>query len=160
MKRIIYAVLAIAAVAGLIAITNNNEKESAVLSEQKPDAAAQQSAEEKKKTEEAAKLAAETFSYTSQPGDSYSLMARKSIQNFLAENKMTLTNAQILFAETNLTQLAKSPYLEVGQKVRVAKSTLKEWTEKAKNLTKEQEARWNVYAQYANFDTSRVGLNK
>lgn len=161
MKRIIYAVLAIAAIAGLIAVTNNNEKESAVLTEQKPDTTtSQQTEEEKKKAEEAAKLAAENFTYVSQPGDSYSLMARKSIQNFAAENKLTLTNAQIIFAETNLTQLAQSPYLEIGQKVSVAKSTLKEWTEKAKALTKDQEARWNVYAQFANFNTSSVGVAK
>lgn len=158
-KRIIYAVLAVAVVAGIIVASNGNEKESAVLTEQKPDTTTQQ-AEEQKKKEEEAKLAAENFMYTAQSGDSYSLMARKAVQSYLAETKTTLTNAQIIFAETNLTQLAKSPFLEVNQKVSIAKSTLKEWSEKARSLTKDQESLWNVYAQYANFDTSAVGVAK
>lgn len=160
MKRIIYAVLAIAVVAGIIVASNGNEKESAVLTEQKPDTTTAQQTEEQKKKDEEAKLAAENFIYTAQSGDSYSLMARKAVQSYLAETKTTLTNAQIIFAETNLTQLAKSPFLEVNQKVTIAKSTLKEWSEKARSLTKDQESLWNVYAQYANFDTSAVGVAK
>jgi hypothetical protein len=159
-KRIIYAVLAIAVVAGIIVASNGNEKESAVLTEQKPDTTTAQQTEEQKKKEEEAKLAAENFIYTAQSGDSYSLMARKAVQSYLAETKTTLTNAQIIFAETNLTQLAKSPFLEVNQKVTIAKDTLKEWSEKARSLTKDQESLWNVYAQYANFDTSAVGVAK
>lgn len=160
MKRIIYAIIAIAAITGIIAATNNNENKSAILTETKPDTASTEKAAEEQKKAEEAKLAAESFTYTAQPGDSYSVMARKAMQNYLSEANDTLSNAQIVFAETNLTQLAKSPYLEIGDKVTLAKSTLKEWTDKAKTLTTDQIANWNFYAQFANFDTSAVGVAK
>lgn len=97
------------------------------------------------------------FNYVAQPGDSYSLMARKAIQTYGITNKVNLSNAQIIFAETNLTQAAGSPVLVKGQKVEIKQADVKNWIEKAQKLTKEQQAAWDVYAKNANFNTNNVG---
>ncbi len=101
--------------------------------------------------------AAEAFEYTAQPGDSYSLMARKAVQTSGFETSTNLSEAQIIFVETNLTVLAGSPKLNLGEKVSISKELVKQWSEKAKELTDAQQARWQVYANNANFNTDAVG---
>lgn len=99
----------------------------------------------------------QSFNYVAQPGDSFSLMARKAIQTYGINNKVNLSEAQIIFAETNITQTAGSPVLAQGQKVEINETTVKDWVEKAKSLTAEQQAAWDVYAKQANFNTNKVG---
>ena len=99
----------------------------------------------------------QSFNYVAQPGDSFSLMARKAIQTYGINNKVNLSEAQIIFAETNITQTAGSPVLAQGQKVEINESTVKDWVEKAKSLTAEQQTAWDVYAKQANFNTNKVG---
>ena len=101
--------------------------------------------------------AVEAFEYTAQPGDSYSLMARKAVQTSGFETSTNLSEAQIIFVETNLTVLAGSPKLNLGEKVSISKELVKQWSEKAKELTEAQKARWQVYANNANFNTDAVG---
>ncbi|MCA9343971.1 MAG: hypothetical protein H6793_02580 [Candidatus Nomurabacteria bacterium] len=97
------------------------------------------------------------YSYVAQPGDSYSLMARKAIQTYGITNKVNLSEAQIIFAETHLTQDAGSPALVKGQKVEIKEDAVKNWVNKAKDLSAQQQSAWNVYAQNANFNTNKVG---
>jgi hypothetical protein len=98
-----------------------------------------------------------TYDYVAQSGDSYSLIARKAVQTYGIINKVNLSEAQIIYIETNLTQSADSPVLNKGQKVSIKVDDIKAWVEKAQKLTDAQEAAWNVYAQNANFNTDNVG---
>lgn len=100
---------------------------------------------------------AEVYSYVAQPGDSYSLIARKAVQTYGLINKVKLSEAQIIFAETNITQSAGSPRLMQGEKVDIKVDTIKDWVKKAEALTEKQQAAWNVYAKRANFNTDKVG---
>ena len=97
------------------------------------------------------------YSYTAQAGDSYSQMARKAVQTYGKKFTVVLNNAQIMYAETNLTQEAGSPLLEVGQKVDINEVTLKSWVEKAKALSQDDQAAWGYYAAMADFNTDAVG---
>ncbi|HLG90710.1 MAG TPA: hypothetical protein VI336_00900 [Candidatus Saccharimonadales bacterium] len=107
--------------------------------------------------EEKAKTADVTYSYVAQAGDSYTKMARKAVQTYGLKNKVSLSPASIIFAETNLTREAGSPQLNLGQKVEIKESTIHEWVDKAQNLSDAQEAAWNFYVQFVNFDTKNVG---
>lgn len=98
-----------------------------------------------------------TYDFVAKPGDSYTVMARKSVQTQANKDKLKLSNEQIVFAETNLTLLAGSPSLEVGQEVKIDRATVKSWVEKATKLTDEQKAAWTPYTVNVNFDTSNVG---
>lgn len=100
------------------------------------------------------------YKYVAQPGDSYSKIARKAVQTYGLKNKINLSNAKILFAETNITQQAGSPLLNVNQTVEIKESTVKDWVEKAQKLTATQEAAWNAYTVGVNFNTNAVGQAK
>lgn len=100
------------------------------------------------------------YSYVAQPGDSYTLIARKAVQTYGRKFDIRLTEAEIVYAETNLTREAGSPELNVGQKVSVDESKVKKWVEQTENLTKTDEAAWAEYAQFADFNTDNVGESK
>ena len=104
--------------------------------------------------------AEKTFAYIAQPNDTYSQMTRKAIQAYSTTNKIKLSNAKIIAAETNLTIQAGSPQLLIGQKVVIKESVVKDWVTKAQKMTPAQEAAWNVYTLGVNFNTSAVGQAK
>jgi len=101
--------------------------------------------------------ASDTYTYVAQPGDSYSLMARKAIQTYGIVNKANLSPAQIIYAETLLTQEANSPHLIRGQQVTIKVATVKNWVDKAGALSDTAKAAWQVYANGVDFNTNRVG---
>ncbi len=101
--------------------------------------------------------AANSFEYTAQAGDSYSLMARKAVQTYGLTNNVNLSEAQILFAETNITRAANSPEVNRGQKVVIGEATVKEWVEKAENLSDAAKKAWQAYTVGVNFNTDAVG---
>ena len=107
--------------------------------------------------EEKPKPADVTYSYSAQSGDSYTKMARKAVQTYGLKKKVNLSPAGIIFAETNLTQAAGSPELNLGQKVEIKESVIHEWVDKAGKLTDSKEAAWNFYVQFVDFNTNNVG---
>lgn len=99
----------------------------------------------------------ESYEYTAQAGDSYSVLARKAVQTYGIENKVNLSQAQIIAAETWITQAANSPILNQGQKVTIAKADVKKFVEQAQKLTSAEQALWQPYTVGVNFDTSNNG---
>lgn len=111
-------------------------------------------------TKPATTTSEKTYNYVAQPDDTYSQMARKAIQTYGVNNKIKLSQAEIIAAETNMTIQAGSPELLIGQKVAIKESVVKDWVSKAQKLTPEQEAAWNVYTVGVNFNTNAVGQAK
>lgn len=99
----------------------------------------------------------EKYSYVAQAGDSYSQIARKAVQTYGVDNDINIGAAGVIFAETNLTQVANWPELEIGQEVNLTKASVKEWVEKAQKLTDAEKAEWNYYVPFVDFNTNRVG---
>lgn len=97
------------------------------------------------------------YTYAAQEGDSYSQLARKAFQTYGITEKVKLSQAQIVYAETELTQSANSPLLEVGQKVNIKKSDVKSIVEKAQKLDATTIAAWQAYVPYVDFDTKNIG---
>jgi len=98
-----------------------------------------------------------SYVYTAQPGDSYTLFARKAIETYAQQQKINLSQNRIIYTETNLTVAAGSPYLNLGQQETLSAATVKSWVTQAQNLSDAQAALWNVYVPTANFDVSHVG---
>jgi hypothetical protein len=101
--------------------------------------------------------AKEAYRFVAQSGDSYTKMARKATQIYGIEKQVELSGAQIVFVETNLAQAAGSPELTLGEEVSIDKDMVGVWVDKAKNLSDEEKARWQKYADNVNFDTNNVG---
>lgn len=98
-----------------------------------------------------------SFSYVAQPGDSYSLMARKAVQTYGINSSVNLSGAQIIYTETNLTNEAGSPVLVLGGNVSISEDSVEKWVNSAQELTDSQQAAWQVYVAGANFNTNDVG---
>lgn len=108
------------------------------------------------KKQDATKLAS-VYNYTAQPGDSYTVLARKAVQAYAKSEKQKLSSAQIVAAETQLTINAGSIELNEGQTLAIDKAAVKVAVDTAKKLSAASLAAWEVYVPYVNFDTSKAG---
>ena len=100
----------------------------------------------------------EVYQYVAQPGDSYTLMARKAVQTYGLTEDVRLSPAQIIFAETMLTQAAGLPQLNVGERVEITKSLVGDWVQNAQDLSPEALENWEYYVQFVeSFNTDNVG---
>lgn len=106
---------------------------------------------------EAAEENAAAYNYVAQEGDSYSVLARKAIQTYGINNGVNLSGAEIVAAETNLTRTAGSPELSAGQEVSITESDVKQWVDAAQALTDAEEANWDYYVQFVDFNTDAAG---
>lgn len=151
MKRILSTtlVLALLSVAGVFVTSVNNTTFAHETGEEHAHDEAQD--EQSDQTDSA------VYSYVAQPGDSYSLIARKAVQTYGLKNQVSLSEAAILYAEANLTKQAGMPQLEVGQHVDIAEATVAEWAGLAQKLPQSDLANWEYYTQFANFNTDAVG---
>ena len=108
---------------------------------------------------QAVEAADDSYTYTAQPGDSYTKIARKAVQTYGIENNVKLSEAGIIFAETNLTLSAGSPQLEVGQEVKLSKELVKQYVDEANALSDAQQNAWAVYVPLIDFNTDAIGQN-
>lgn len=97
------------------------------------------------------------YDYVAQAGDSYSVLARKAVQTYGIETGANLSGAQIVFAETHLTQAAGSLALNEGQDVSIDKDDVKQIVQDAQELSDSEETAWDYYVQFVDFDTSNNG---
>jgi hypothetical protein len=86
------------------------------------------------------------YSVQAKAGDSYMLLARSAVTKHVKDNKLTLTGAQRIAAETTLGVAAGLPELEVGENVTFTKTALQQAVDAAKGLSIEQQAVWAPYA--------------
>lgn len=97
------------------------------------------------------------YSYVAQPGDSYSVLARKAVQTYGIINGVELSPAQIIAAETMLTQHSQVSLLAEGQEVKIMTADVKTYVEAAQQLNATSLAAWQAYVPCVDFDTSRYG---
>lgn len=126
--------------------------------EQEGEPAAQNEEKETAESEEAAHD--ESYAYVAQPNDTYSQMARKAIQTYGINHEVSLSNAQIIYAETLMTQEAGSPVLNDGQEVSIDEATVQSWVEKAGDLTDSQKSAWEAYTVGVDFNTDNIGESR
>lgn len=99
----------------------------------------------------------EAYSYVAQVDDSYTVLARKAIQTYGIETSTNLSGAEIVFAETHLTQDAGGELLNEGQEVSIDKEDVKKVVEEAQKLSDAEEAAWDYYVQFIDFNTDAAG---
>ena len=100
-------------------------------------------------TDSSAKSPSEDYTYTAASGDSYTALARTAISSYASKNKLNLTSAQRIAAETNLAAVAGTPELAIGQVITFATASLKSATDAAKSLSANELAAWQPYATLA-----------
>lgn len=108
-------------------------------------------------SEQPAASAKDPYSYTAKAGDSYTVLARKAVQTFGIREKVNLSLAQIVAAETALADAAGMPEINEGQTVKFESAKVKKAMEDAKKISGDALAAWQVYVPYVNFDTRQNG---
>lgn len=89
---------------------------------------------------------AKDYSVQAKAGDSYMLLARSAVTKHIKDNKLALTGAQRIAAETTLGVAAGLPEVQVGQQVTISKAALQQAATAAKELSTDQQATWAAYA--------------
>lgn len=125
---------------------HSTEAEASMHEEEQANNSAEESAESQDK-----------YDYRAQPGDSYTVLARKAVQTYGINNSVNLSGAQIVFAETQLTRQAGSPEINDGQAVEISVSDVKQSVESAQGLSEADETAWNFYVQFVDFNTDAAG---
>jgi hypothetical protein len=92
------------------------------------------------------------YSVQAKAGDCYMLLARNAITKHMKDNKIALTGAQRIAAETTLGVAAGLPAVEVGENVTITKTALQQAVEAARSLSIEQQAVWAPYAENVIFE--------
>lgn len=95
---------------------------------------------------------AKDYSVQAKAGDSYMLLARSAVTKHMKDNKLALTGAQRIAAETTLGVAAGLPAVEVGENVTFTKTALQQAVDAAKGLSIEQQAVWAPYAENVIFE--------
>lgn len=92
------------------------------------------------------------YSVQAKAGDSYMQLARSAVTKHIKDNKLALTGAQRIAAETTLGVAAGLPAVEVGENVTITKTALQQAVDAAKGLSIEQQAAWAPYAENVIFE--------
>ncbi len=97
------------------------------------------------------KTSSQTYSYVVVAGDTYSVLSRKAISDYVASAQLTLSAEQRIAAETFVSSDAGFPEIEVGQTVTLSADTVKSSVDKAMRLSPNELADWAPYAALAGF---------
>lgn len=101
-----------------------------------------------------------SYRFTAQQGDSYAKIARKSVQIYGIDNEVSLSQAEIVAAETFLSSEANFPAVGAGEDVEISQAAVKAAVEKAQGLDDAAKARWQKYVPSVDFNTDHVGESR
>lgn len=100
---------------------------------------------------------APTYEYVTPRSCSLSLLARRSLQlHDSSSDDVKLSEAQIIYAETNLVRDLGGRWLEIGERVSIPADAVANYAEKSQSLNKAKIAAWQYYANQANFSISEI----
>lgn len=152
-------IIALAAI-GLVAIASS--KPTTSKSDVLAAAQAQQNNDESKKEDKQEKAKdgnskSARYTYVAQPGDSYSVLARKAVQTYGIVNDVRMSQAEIIAAETSLTIKAGSPLLLEGKAVQFNAANIQSAVEEAQAMSDTEESQWQAYVPFVDFNTDSNG---
>lgn len=84
-----------------------------------------------------------------QPGDGYSLIARRAILDYAERFNITLSNGQRMYIEDTLSKTVSTQPINIGSKIRFDTSDLETLAKQAQALTPQQLQIWENYATRA-----------
>lgn len=99
----------------------------------------------------------QTFEYIARRSNNLTLLVRRSLQLHDESNdQINLSEAQVIYAETNIVRQLGSFQLDVGQEVSVPIDLVKQFAQSSQSLTERETAAWNKYARRADFSLSDI----
>lgn len=94
------------------------------------------------------------YEYVAHPGDSLSLLTRKSLQLYAQVKNTKLSPAATMYCENNAATALGNRRLEINERVNIPFDLLQQYIVSSRDLNASQLAAWDIYAENANFDLS------
>ena len=92
------------------------------------------------------------YQYNTPAGCSLSLLTRRSLQLYDQGNdSVTLSEPQIIFAETNIVKRLGGRLLNIDERVTIEQALVEEFAQKSQSLSPKATVAWARYARLANF---------
>ncbi|MDX1766105.1 MAG: hypothetical protein R3313_04100 [Candidatus Saccharimonadales bacterium] len=99
----------------------------------------------------------ESFDYVAEECNNLTLLVRKSLQIYDAQTEdVELTSAQIIYAETNVTQKMGSFMLDIGDEVSVPRELVDEFATSSQDLSPGTLAAWDSYTPTVDFELDDI----
>lgn len=100
----------------------------------------------------------ENYEYSVVTGNNMTLLVRRSLQLFdQASSSLSLSEAQVIYAETNVAQdLGARDLIFPGESLSVDSTLIAKYASASQQLAPNTLAAWQVYADNADFDLSRI----
>lgn len=99
----------------------------------------------------------EDYQYSTPAGCSLSLLTRRSLQLYdQSDTSLTLSEPQIIYAETNIVKRLGRRLLNINEKVTIDKSVVEEFAKKSQGLSAGSITAWEQYAKRANFNLDYI----
>lgn len=99
----------------------------------------------------------QNYDYVAKKSNNLTLLVRRSLQLYDESNdQITLSEAQIIYAETNIVRDLGSYGLDIGQMVSVPGELLAKYAQSSQSLSPSQIAAWDRYVRVAQFDLSNI----
>ena len=95
-----------------------------------------------------------SYDYIARPGDSLSLLTRKSLQLYAQVKNTQLSPAATMYCENNVATKLGNRRLEINERVSIPFDLLQQFIVSSRDLTASQLVAWGEYAENANFDLS------
>jgi hypothetical protein len=99
----------------------------------------------------------ESFDYTAERSNNLTLLVRRALQIYDEnDDSLSLSEAQVIYAETNVVHELGAYQLDVGQEVSVPTDLVAKYAASSQELSEGRLAAWNRYARRARFDLSGI----
>lgn len=94
------------------------------------------------------------YEYVARPGDSLSILARKSLQLYAKAKNIELSPATTMYCENNVATRLGNRRLEINERVSIPFDLLQQYIVSSRSLNAGQLAAWDNYARNTSFDLS------
>lgn len=96
------------------------------------------------------------YQFVADRGDSQSILVRRALQLYADATNTELSEAATIYCETNIVQDLGSHWLEVGEELSVPVSSLQQYIENSRELSDQEIANWQTWANQATFNLEHV----
>ncbi len=94
------------------------------------------------------------YTFVATSGDSLTLFARRAVDQYAKEQKVNITPAARVYAETNIVQELGSRFLNLGENVSIPRALVEKYVKSSQTLSADTVAAWDVYAAQVDFASS------
>lgn len=142
------AIVILVAVFAIASQSNNDQDQGQEQNQEQTQSTEEQTGQpaEPQESSDGVNKTEDTYSTVVARGDNQTVLVRKIVSRYIAENNKTLNAEQKLHAETNLVNtLPRSDLIYAGETISLTNEKIQQIVSESERLTADQQARWARY---------------